>query len=470
MESQKEQNSKLLGQIFSSSLENLVVFLGENDFKNICIQSDNEFLTLCSSLVEFIRGKSKKDYFFFTLGETNYGSCCVDEAAARHLPVDLIIRLGRSCLTKPPQVPVYFVYPEKTLDVRILDSWIYEYIKGKDSEDFNLFIIYDFVFFYSFKDYELEKDKTAMKEFQSRIQLPQVNFQANLPQNEENTTGKFNIANRFYDKEISKGDHILFIGDDTDSGGYDITQEDWSKLLFELSLQRSKVNPIVYTTLSSIQKGEKELKSLDQPDVNSIFFSRYQLISKASECQVFGILIGNLNLPELNPILSMTKSVLIKHSKKYYTFLLGKLTDEKLSNFVEYIDCFVLIACPFTSFTNKKALMKPIVNPIDLLIAFKEKEWDLNYSFNPVFALDSFKSNEDSIKEIKSQKFLDSVTSLQALEGNEKNALSLIFSSKVLEHYEDRKFKGLDVKEQVEVKKITKGKRGIPIHYEDIKD
>jgi len=64
------------------------------------------------------------------------------------------------------------------------------------------------------------------------------------------------------------------------------------------------------------------------------------------------------------------------------------MTPEKLSNFVEYIDCFILIACPQSSFEDHKALMRPIVSPLDIKIAFDPNyKWDMSYSFDNNFIL-----------------------------------------------------------------------------------
>ena len=60
--------------------------------------------------------------------------------------------------------------------------------------------------------------------------------------------------------------------------------------------------------------------------------------------------------------------------------------------------------------------------------------------------------------------------SLQKIETNQ--ALAPIFSLDILEKYENRKFKGLEIHndepEFNEVKKAAKGKRGIPIKYEPL--
>jgi diphthamide biosynthesis enzyme Dph1/Dph2-like protein len=34
----------------------------------------------------------------FVLGDTSYGSCCVDEVAGHHLNADCIVHYGRTCL------------------------------------------------------------------------------------------------------------------------------------------------------------------------------------------------------------------------------------------------------------------------------------------------------------------------------------------------------------------------------------
>ena len=47
--------------------------------------------------------------------------------------------------------------------------------------------------------------------------------------------------------------------------------------------------------------------------------------------------------------------------------------------------------------------------------------------------------------------------------------MAKIFSFKVLQNYESKKYKGLEIDhENSEIKKVVKGKKGIPIKYEDL--
>jgi diphthamide biosynthesis protein 2 len=137
--------------------------------------------------------------------------------------------------------------------------------------------------------------------------------------------------------------------------------------------------------------------------VKSSFYKRFNLVQKAKESDVFGLIVGSLSLDGLNDILKDLKITLELANKKYYTFLLGKITLEKLSNFVEYIDCFVLISCPFSSFYDFKTLMKPLVSPLDLKLAFDSSySWDMSYSFDikAILSKPTVQQHPDRINEL----------------------------------------------------------------------
>eukprot|EP00005_Dracoamoeba_jomungandri_P000731 CAMPEP_0174256640 /NCGR_PEP_ID=MMETSP0439-20130205/5855_1 /TAXON_ID=0 /ORGANISM="Stereomyxa ramosa, Strain Chinc5" /LENGTH=536 /DNA_ID=CAMNT_0015339349 /DNA_START=250 /DNA_END=1860 /DNA_ORIENTATION=+ len=51
------------------------------------------------------------------MGDTSYGSCCVDEVAAEHLKADLIVHYGRACLSPTSRLPVQYIFGKKELDV-----------------------------------------------------------------------------------------------------------------------------------------------------------------------------------------------------------------------------------------------------------------------------------------------------------------------------------------------------------------
>ena len=176
-----------------------------------------------------------------------------------------------------------------------------------------------------------------------------------------------------------------------------------------------------------------------------LLYRRFNLIEKAKECNTFAILIGSLSIPNLNKIIDLLKSLLESREKKVYTLLLGKITEEKLATFTEYIDAFILIGCPFNNGFNSKAIDKPIITPLDIKYAFDENySWDGFYSFDIDYILINDKEIKEKLNNIKIQKEKEieninkNIMSLQKIETNQ--ALAPIFSLDILEKYEIRKY------------------------------
>jgi diphthamide biosynthesis protein 2 len=75
----------------------------------IALQFPDELMsiasTVYSALLARVEGEQRKrsiedgDRHLFVLGDTSYGSCCVDLVAARHANADCIIHYGRACMT-----------------------------------------------------------------------------------------------------------------------------------------------------------------------------------------------------------------------------------------------------------------------------------------------------------------------------------------------------------------------------------
>ena len=73
-------------------------------------------------------------------------SCCVDEVAARHYNADSIIHYGRSCLSRPPSMPVLFVFGQHPLDLADCVEQFTVLFPNKDS---NVIVMYDTVYAYA---------------------------------------------------------------------------------------------------------------------------------------------------------------------------------------------------------------------------------------------------------------------------------------------------------------------------------
>ena len=270
------------------------------------------------------------------------------------------------------------------------------------------------------------------------------------------------------DVDITKDVNLVYIGNKDDC------------ILCELTLRYAQVVKV----FKLINVDDFTMDNVNNAMVNSVLYRRFNLISKCKSCNVFGILIGALALYDVNDVINEVKRTLESNNKKCYVFLLGKITEEKLANFVMFIDCFVLIACPFNSGYTNKALMKPIVSPLDIKIAFDPTyKWDSIYSFDTQFILPQHDTNNNNdglttFNECTTTTTTTNTTntSIQTKSTNEE--LIPIFSAFTLDKFDQLRYKGLEITSSntddndnttaETIPTIKKGKRGIPIKYEKI--
>ena len=460
----------------SLDYDSLISFLNSNtNLSNITIQFSPEYQkNFQEDFYIKLKQSLPKEKNIYIIGDTSYGKCCCDEAAAMHLKSDIIIRVGHSCFTQNKQMPIYYLIENKSFSneqITQFKSELFNLLQNENKNCDNVILFYN----EKYQKNLINKIQNDLKEKYNNISFAEINIEDYDKETHKKIFYK-NI-NLLYGREIkpkseiTKNSLLVYIGDNKEE-----------KLLIELSLRYintvKNIIGIFYNDTKNIFEGEILPKTFS----SNLLFRRFNLIEKAKECYTFGILIGGLNIPSLNNIINLLKSLLESENKKVYTFLLGKITDEKLGNFIEYIDAFILIGCPFNEGYSSKAIDKPILAPLDIKFAFDENyEWDGFYSYDVDYILindNEIKKkleeiNENKQKEIdEMEKKMEKCTDLQKY-SEESQALAPIFSMEIIEKYDKRKFKGLQIKndedpEFNEIRKVVKGKVGIPIKYQKI--
>ena len=432
--------------------------------------------------IKLLLPKEKKIYI---IGDTSYSKCCCDEVTAMHVKSDIIIRVGSSCFTQNKKMPIYYLINNSEFSEEIISQFkneLYNTIDNQirtDNKTENLIIFYK----ENYQKNLIYKIKNELiSEINEKYKKNVIFANINIIDYDKETKNKIiynenpliygrqllpNLKNNKIDNTCS----LLYIGDSTEDS-----------LLTELSLRFCNTVNNIFGLFFNKDKQCFEGQVLPKTFSSKLLYRRFNLIEKAKECSTFGILIGSLSIPNLNRMIDLIKSLLQSQERKVYTLLLGKITDEKLANFTEYIDAFVLIGCPFNQGYNSKAIDKPIMNPLDVKYAFDENySWDGFYSFDVDYILINDNEIKEQLENIKIQKEKEieqiqnkinkeNLESIQKIETNQ--ALAPIFSLDIIEKYETRKFKGLQINnddpEINEIRKVVKGKRGIPIKYEKI--
>lgn len=67
-------------------------------------------------------------------------------------------------------------------------------------------------------------------------------------------------------------------------------------------------------------------------------------------------------------IINYLKRAILAQNKKFYEVLVGKINEPKLKNF-QFIDLFIIIACPQNSFYTFKEFNMHVVTPHEALMA-----------------------------------------------------------------------------------------------------
>ena len=472
----------------SFDYDSLIKFIQENNnISIISIQFSPEYQKdFQEDFYEKIKQLLPKEKKIYIIGDTSYSKCCCDEVTAMHLKSDIIIRVGSGCFTQNKNMPIYYLINNSEFSEEIITQFKTELYKTIDSQlktdnkTENLIIFYKENYQKNLI-YKIKNDLTS--EISEKYNKKLIFANINIIDYDKETKKKIiynNDNSLLYGRQLlpyirsSKIDEkcsLLYIGDSTEDS-----------LLTELSLRFcNKVNNI-FGLFFNKDKQCFEGQLLPKTFSSKLLYRRFNLIEKAKECSTFGILIGSLSIPNLKKIIDLIKSLLQSQERKVYTLLLGKITDEKLANFTEYIDAFVLIGCPFNKGYNSKAIDKPIMSALDVKYAFDENySWDGFYSFDIDYILINDKEikeqldniniqKEKEIEKIQSKISKENIDSIQKIESNQ--ALAPIFSLDIIEKYETRRFKGLQVNsddpEVNEIRKVIKGKKGIPIKYEKI--
>lgn len=78
-----------------------------------------------------------------------------------------------------------------------------------------------------------------------------------------------------------------------------------------------------------------ELEETAFARTNRELMRRYYLIEKARDSKIFGILVGTMSVAKYREAIRHVEALLKKASRRYYSFLIGKLNCPKLNNFME---------------------------------------------------------------------------------------------------------------------------------------
>ena len=346
---------------------------------------------------------------FFVIGDTSYGSCCVDEVAAQHLNADLVVHYGHACLSPISRLPVLYVFGRRSFPQPLHEvaTCIASTLKARHNET-RAFLFFDLAYEAIIPSLgALVNEQLSGSGIHLYVaRLPLAASTPLLPTSLQSQTEALLLEQR--DEATAEEGHkrVIFAGglelevekegEDEEAAAAAATvaatqavviyfgRTEGNKQLANIMLRFNACTCLSYdpTTPPSIPPSSPQ--PLLQPQslsTNQELKRRYYLVQRARDASVFGIVVGTLGVGRYMGVVSAVRRLISQANKKSYTLLVGKLNPSKLANFAE-IDAFVLVACPETSLLEEggREYHAPVVTPLELEMALGGKAWDGFYS------------------------------------------------------------------------------------------
>jgi diphthamide biosynthesis protein 2 len=291
----------------------------------------------------FITEKKDTQERLFILGDTSYGSCCVDEVAAEHVDADVVVHYGRSCLSPPSRLPVIYVFTERPLDLDAVTATFQETYPDRDAK---VALMADIPYSHHIPALYTRLQSDGYKGV----------FATEIVHNPTSP-----LPNRTVPPEASESKEAL-----REYALFHISDPPTSLLLTLFSRVASiHICPTTSTTPA-------RASSADRSTAMSLR-RRYALLTSLSTTPVFGILINTLSVKNYMHILSHVQAQITAAGKKYYTFVVGKVNAAKVANFSE-VGGWVVIGCWESSLIESKEFWRPMITPWELGVALQGDE------------------------------------------------------------------------------------------------
>lgn len=449
-------------------------FINSNQFKKVALQFPDELLVDSIPISAEIEKHSEAKTYI--LGDTSYGSCCVDEVAAEHVGSDCIVHYGRTCLSPSIRLPLMYVFGRKPIDLQLCTLSFRERFPDPQS---HVVILYDVTYSHvidalvqSLKEsyHNVVASTLVMDHCHSerQIQHSPTESECNGPELGEDSRVVQKFGRRFCLKEgLSVEDYSMFY----------IGQEGTTLTNFMMTWTRcpfSSFDPVTST-------GRAE-----SVNINKALMKRYYAIERAKDANVVGILVGTLGVASYLAIIDRLKETIRRAGKKSYMFAMGKLNVAKLANFLE-IDIYVLVACPENSLLDSSEFYRPVVTPFEMEVACNSnREWTGEYvtDFRDLLPggcshVDLADADEETVTDVSLITGALRATGLQSSEQaeSESQSSSLVPRNQTMTvanantaatFLSGRSWQGLEPRlGQTPVVKAVEGRKGIAIAYEE---
>lgn len=411
-----------------------VAWVRQGHHHKVCLQFPDELLGDAAAVAEALT--CQLGHPVYILGDTTYGSCCVDEVAAEHVGADAVIHFGNTCLSPSQRLPVLYIPTRLHVDT----AWVVVQLTAALQEEVNgdhpliflfdtrcqhaagevfseLHVLLPHLVCSSLEDVRCEEHTAPHTE--EKLACHSQHREGKASSNNEQNIASCNVYEtcnsdsscNCYDsgkcqKSIGENVHSNSLNDSSTSEDSTSVRENTENSHREVKFSGRRVLLPSNTDIkecSFIYLGPKgpALDSLLLRFASSTFyhlplsdgevqkvsgmqslFRRNIKLEMIRDAQIIGILVGTLGVARYREAIARLKMIIKAAGKRSYTFVVGKPNEPKLAN-VSEIDVFVYVACPETTIVDRASdpvLYRKLVAPWEVEVALVAgREWSMNF-------------------------------------------------------------------------------------------
>ena len=306
---------------FIYEIQRCIDIIRRESYKRIALQFPDCLMGDSYRVLELLKCSAEEsslgDSEFFILGDTSYGSCCVDEVAAEHVEADHIIHYGSSCLSPPSRIPVTYVFGHLEMDVQACVDEICRLCERESGA--GVVVFYDVRYSYRIDEVKgLVGDLIANGSLTfSELRIPEGAASQGKPHEEEKemeTMVSGCVRNGRVFKE-PEGDRVIafYVGDEG----------------LGLNNLMMTYNQYKFYSFNPKTNAFRE----ENIGVNKQLMKRFLMVQKVKDAEIVGIVCGTLGMKDYLKVINGLKQMLNQAGKKTYTFVIGETECCQISKF-----------------------------------------------------------------------------------------------------------------------------------------
>lgn len=352
------------------AVDEIVDYLLRNDqFRHITLQFPDTLVQDSSIIVQSLQEKldlgcPEIKRKIWTLADTAYSACCVDEVASEHVKGDLVIHFGDACLNAVQSLPVLYTFGRPYVN---LQQIVDKFQSVHNDKAAKICLMADAPYTHSLELICNQLEKDGFENIVYAI------IDDSLVGENAVVLDQARPEYKSY-KEVGRLGNRVLVTNNGKLEPLDVTVDTLREnyALFHITIPQDPHLLFLTTQFNTAALYDPSSNSVNEGPFPSLM-KRYRSMHVARTAGCIGILVNTLSLRNTKEMINTLIKLIRSKGKKHYLFVVGKPNVAKLANF-EPIEVWCILGCGQSGIIldQYNEFYKPIITPYELTMALKE--------------------------------------------------------------------------------------------------